>query len=84
MEVLFTPEATHAEVAAIYPGAACDPLPEPPQRPASPEEETELRALVALVTAAWPDDERADALAVALIDPVDALTCWRALAAHLV
>ena len=32
-----------------------------------------------LVAAAWPEAERAEALAVALADPLDALICWRAL-----
>ena len=29
-EVCFLPEATHAEVSALYPGAAVSPLPDPP------------------------------------------------------
>ena len=28
MEVIFAPEATHAEVAALYPGARVEPMPE--------------------------------------------------------
>jgi len=42
----------------------------------------ELRALVAIVAADWPDDERADALAAALADPAGALVCFRALVAE--
>ena len=83
-EVIVHPEATQTEVAELYPGAICDPIPSPPQRYATQEQAAELRELVALVAAAWPDAERAEALAVALADPVDALICWRALVAHLV
>jgi hypothetical protein len=44
------------------------------------DDASEIRKLVNLVAADWPQHERAEALAVALADPVDALTCWRALA----
>lgn len=47
---------------------------------ATPEQATELRALVAIVAAAWPESERAEALAVALSDPEAALTSFRLLA----
>lgn len=50
---------------------------------ATPAQGAELRALVARVAASWPEAERAEALAVALADPADALTSWRALAAEL-
>lgn len=55
--------------------------PSPPAAPAAatPAQEAELRALVACVAASWPEAERAEALAVALADPADALTSWRAL-----
>lgn len=49
----------------------------------TPAQAAELRALVARVAASWPEAERAEALAVALADPADALTCFRALAAEL-
>lgn len=42
-------------------------------------QETELRELVAYVSADWPPEEQAEALAVALADPVEALVCFRAL-----
>lgn len=42
----------------------------------------ELRELVGIVAADWPDDERAEALAAALADPEAALVCFRALAAE--
>lgn len=48
--------------------------------PATYEQAAELRALVATVAADWSEVERAEGLAVALADPNDALTCWRALA----
>lgn len=51
-----------------------------PSPPATPAQTAELRALVALVAESWPEAERAEALAVALADPEDALKCWRALA----
>lgn len=47
---------------------------------ATPEQAAELRRLVAVVAADWPADEQTAALAVALADPVSALTCFRALA----
>ena len=47
---------------------------------ATPEQAAELRQLVAIVAADWPADEQAEALAVALANPADALTCFRALA----
>jgi len=49
---------------------------------ATREQATELRELVGIVAADWPDDERAEALAAALADPEAALVCFRALAAE--
>lgn len=65
--------------------ALAEVAPSPPVAPAAatPEQGAELRALVALVAADWPEAERAEALAVALADPADALTCFLALAAEL-
>ena len=40
----------------------------------------ELRELVGIVAADWPDDERAEALAAALAEPEAALVCFRTLA----
>jgi hypothetical protein len=42
----------------------------------------ELRRLLAIVAADWPADEKADALAAALADADNALTCFRALVAE--
>jgi hypothetical protein len=44
--------------------------------------ERELRELIRMFTADWPEVERAEALRVALADPEAALICWRALAAN--
>lgn len=49
---------------------------------ATREQATELRELVGIVAADWPDDERAEAIAAALADPDAALVCFRALAAE--
>lgn len=62
---------------AIVASPANDPAPV-----ATPEQAAELRELVAIVAARWPDDERAEALAAALADPVDALLCFRTLVAE--
>lgn len=72
MNLLDIARAARAEVAPS-PQAAIKPE-------TTPAQVAELRALVALVAASWPEAERAEALAVALTDPADALTCWRALA----
>lgn len=50
---------------------------------ASPEQAAELRALIWKLGADWPDGEREEALAIALADPVDALTCYRHLVADM-
>lgn len=42
----------------------------------------ELRELVGIVAADWPDDERADAMAAALADSEAALVCFRTLVAE--
>jgi len=83
MEVLFSLPAAQAEVSAIYPGARVEPLPEPIGRQATQSEAAELQALIAIVTADWPQDEQADALAAALADPDAALVCFRTLASNL-
>ena len=46
---------------------------------ATPEQAKELRELVGIVAADWRADERAEAMAAALADPADALTCFRAI-----
>ncbi len=78
---MFTPEATLAEVAAIYQGALIEPLPDSPRSSATPREAAELRELVALILPDADDNERAYALRVALADPEAALTSFRVLAA---
>lgn len=47
---------------------------------ANDSDETELRQLVTFVSQGWPAGEPEEALAAALADPVDALTCFRHLA----
>ena len=49
---------------------------------AAPGQADELRELVAIVAAVWPDDDPTDALAAALADPETALICFQALAAE--
>jgi hypothetical protein len=84
MEVLFTPEATHAAVASIYPGAAIEPVIHLARRRPTQAEADELRALIQAVTERdrWPADEIEGAISAALADPDDALTSWRASAAE--
>jgi hypothetical protein len=86
--VIFTPDATRAEVEGLYPGAqypaaAIESLANPPQRRATPAEETELQTLIKSVADRdeWEVADREEAIAVALADPADALACWRALLA---
>ncbi len=81
MLVLFTPAATRAEVAELYPGASTEPLPDGATRAATPAEADELRALIGAMLADDNEANRAEALAVALADPDAALICYRALAA---
>lgn len=82
MDVLFHPPATRADVAAIYPGASLEPLPDAPKHQATPDEAAELRELVAVVLANDTEAERAEALRVACADPEAALDCYRSLAAN--
>ncbi|MCC6197758.1 MAG: hypothetical protein IT518_25185 [Burkholderiales bacterium] len=79
VEVAFCSPQSLAEARARYPGCAVEPIEPRPASVATPEQERELRALLAVVAADWPD--RDEALAVALRDPADALTCFRYLAA---
>jgi len=81
VEVVFTPEATRAEVAAIYPGARIEALLGPTRRAATSAEAAELRALVRVVLADAPQEWDA-VTAVALADPEAALTSFRVLAAE--
>ena len=49
---------------------------------ATPKQAAELRALLARIAVGWSDDDRDEALAVALADPTAALNCFRALEAN--
>ncbi len=73
--------ATVATVAGVE-AAATGPSVATVATVATPGRSAELRELVGIVAADWPDDERADALAAALADPEAALVCFRALAAE--
>lgn len=80
------PEPTHAEVMVMYPEAiAAEPMPEHIRHQATPEQEAELRALVAAVGVvyAFTHSEQQEALALALSDPDAALQSYRAMAAEL-
>lgn len=80
------PEPTHAEVMAMYPDAiAAEPMPERIRHQATPEQEAELKALVAAVGKAYAftHAEQQEALALALSDPDAALQGYRAMAAEL-
>ena len=81
VEVTFTPEATHGEVLERYPGAvAAEPVPVPSRRTAANGEAVALRQLVTMIYQDDSDDDRNEALAMALADPENALACYRALA----
>jgi hypothetical protein len=80
MEVIFTPDATPTEVAAVYRGAEIKPLPEPHRQPATVLEAAELRLLIAGAFVGATDADLAEALQVALPDPDGALACYRAMA----
>lgn len=82
VEVLFAPAATRANVAAFYPGARIEPLPEPFRRTATRAEADELRTLVRATLADAPQ-EWDEATAAALADPEAALTSLRALMADM-
>ncbi|MBL0168491.1 MAG: DUF3987 domain-containing protein [Propionivibrio sp.] len=72
----FTPEATHSEVLASYPGAvAAEPVPEANRSPTG-SEAAQLRQLVAAIYQEDTDDDRNEALHAALADPDSALVCY--------
>lgn len=82
VETTCLPEPTHAEVLAMYPDAtAAEPMPERTKIKATPEQETELRGLVASVGAAngFTHAEQQEALDLALWDIEAALQSYRAL-----
>jgi hypothetical protein len=83
VEHTFLPELTHVEVMAWHPTAiAAEPLPERTRQTATPEQETELLALVASAGAAYSftHAEQQEALNLALWDIDAALQSYRALA----
>ncbi|MBL8445437.1 MAG: hypothetical protein JNK52_15445 [Zoogloeaceae bacterium] len=83
IEVWTGPPATHGEVLALYPGAvAAEPVPEHVTRTPTDGERDELLALIAAVYAADTDQDRQEAIGLALADPEGALACYRAIAAE--
>lgn len=84
VEVVFTPEATTAEALATCAGSIeAIPLPDEPNRKATVAEADELRALIGVMLndRMISEAERAEALVVALADPIEALRSYRLLAA---
>ena len=78
----YLPEATRQKVEADYTGARVEPVPdEESKRPATAAERLELRGLVETIYAKDTPGNRAEALAHALSNPGEALTCYRSLAA---
>jgi hypothetical protein len=82
-EAAFCPDATFAEVMAWCPGAiVAKPIADRTRLKATPEQEAELQRLVPAVVRAYggPLEERVEALALALADPVTALQSYRLMA----
>lgn len=81
LPVTFAPAVDHAGALAYYPEAvAAEPIPDRPQRQPTKAEAEEITALVQAIYAYDTDDDRAEALAVALSDPEGALLCYRTIA----
>lgn len=81
LPVTFAPAVDHAAALAYYPEAvAAEPIPDRPQRKATKAEANEITALVRAIYAHDTDDDRAEALAMALADPDGALLCYRTIA----
>lgn len=83
VEVRCSPDATHAEILECRPDAlAAEPIPERIKRQATPEQESELRALVAAVGVAYAftPAEQQEALDLALWDVEAALQSYRVMA----
>ena len=81
IEAMFSPAMTLADALAAFPGAVtAEPVPETPRRAATAEQAAELRELVALILADGSEQDRTEALAVALADPDAALLSFRMLA----
>lgn len=85
VETTCLPEPTHGEVLAMYPDAtAAEPIPERTRINTTPEQEAELRALVASVGVAYgfTHAEQQEALDLALWDVDAALVSYRAMLAE--
>ncbi|MBS1189043.1 MAG: hypothetical protein H6R10_835 [Rhodocyclaceae bacterium] len=83
LEASFCPVVDHGGALAAYPDAvAAEPIHEHQQRASTEAEEAELRRLVGAIYPGDTEADRTEALAAALDDPDDALTCYRAIAAE--
>lgn len=83
VEVYCDPDETHAGILKCYPDAlGAEPIPERIKRMPTESETTELTRLVRLCGERYDftEAEHAEALAIALADPSDALTCFRGMA----
>lgn len=81
LPVTFAPAVDHAKARTYYPDAvAAEPIPDRPQRKATKTEAEEITALVQAIYANDTNDDRAEALAVALSDPDGALLCYQTIA----
>jgi hypothetical protein len=80
IEISTIPESSLAQVLLDFPTAiSAEPILDTPKRKATCSETTELTELVDLIYANDADADRAEALAAALADPDDALTCYLAM-----
>lgn len=75
------PGSSVAIVAGVAVAGPANEFPQPAV--ATPEQAAELRALLARIADGWSDDDREEALRVALADPAGALTSFRALVADM-
>lgn len=83
--IAWSAPVTHAEALADYPDAvAAEPVAHrpPARRPPTEDERIELLALVQAVYATDTDQDRHEAVQMALADPEGALMCYRAIAAE--
>jgi hypothetical protein len=80
IEISTIPESSLAQVLLDFPTAtSAEPILDTPKRIATCTETTELTALVNLIYASDTVEDLAEALAAALADPDDALTCYLAM-----
>lgn len=82
IEVICYPDATRADLRALYPCAQVEPLPDHSRRAPTPAEAAEIQSLVSAIAEyeGWAVDELRDAIAAALVDPEGALASYRFLA----